>query len=96
LLFDKYEDSREAHDYSYVKQQEMLNSLQRSLAGNLLKAQRLDKQILDIQQEGQKLEETERRLSLKVEEFRSRNEFIKVQYSAAEAQVMIDESVTGL
>jgi phage shock protein A len=39
---------------------------------------------------------TERRLSAKVEAFRTKKETIKAQYSAAEAQVKITESVTGI
>ena len=143
MLLDKYEDPREALDYSYVKQLEMLNKLRRSLAevmtarkrlemqksklwdnihlldeqarrsldanredlaklaierknANLLQTQNLDKQIADMQQEEQKLEETTKRLTLKVEEFKSKKEVIKAQYSAAEAQVKIKESVTGI
>jgi phage shock protein A len=142
-LLDKYEDPREALDYSYVKQLEMLNKLRRSLAevmtarkrlemqksklwenihlldeqarraldanredlaklalerknANLLQVQSLDKQIADMQQEEQKLEETTKRLALKVDEFKSKKEVIKAQYSAAEAQVKIKESVTGI
>src|ERR671926_284879 len=78
-LLDRYEDPKEALDYSYTKQIEML-----------------DKQITDMKSEQQKLEDTERRLSAKVEEFNSRKEVIKAQYSAAEAQVRIKESVTGI
>ena len=143
MLLDKYEDPREALDYSYVKQLEMLNKLRRSLAevmtarkrlemqksklwenihlldeqarrsldanredlaklalerknANLIQVQGLDKQITDMQQEEQKLEETTKRLTLKVDEFKSKKEVIKAQYSAAEAQVKIKESVTGI
>jgi phage shock protein A len=63
---------------------------------NLLQAQGLDKQITEMQAEQQKLEDTERRLSTKVEEFKSKKEVIKAQYSAAEAQVRIKENVTGI
>ncbi|HET7149240.1 MAG TPA: PspA/IM30 family protein, partial [Candidatus Nitrosopolaris sp.] len=63
---------------------------------NLLQVQALDKQITEMQVEQQKLEDTERRLSTKVEEFKSRKEVIKAQYSAAEAQVRIKENVTGI
>jgi phage shock protein A len=63
---------------------------------NLLQAQGLDKQITEMQVEQQKLEDTERRLSTKVEEFKSKKEVIKAQYSAAEAQVRIKENVTGI
>ncbi len=46
--------------------------------------QDLDKQIADIQSEQMKLENTERRLSAKIDEFKSRKEIIKAQYSSAE------------
>jgi phage shock protein A len=58
---------------------------------NSLQAQGLDKQIAEMQVEQQKLEDTERRLSTKVEEFKSKKEVIKAQYSAAAAQVKIKE-----
>lgn len=142
-LLDMYEDPREALDYSYTKQLELMNELRRSLAevitarkrlemqksklwanirlldeqarraldtdredlaklalerktANLLQIQNLDKQISDMKQEEEKLEETSKRLAIKVEEFKSKKEVIKAQYSAAEAQVKIKESVTGI
>src|SRR5215212_5342834 len=57
---------------------------------NLIQMQNLDKQIAEMK------EEAEKRMSIKVEEFKSRKEIIKAQYSAAEAQVKIKESVTGI
>ena len=142
-LLDKFEDPKEALDYSYTKQVEMLNKLRRSIAevvtakkrlemqkiklmdntrtldeqarraieanredlarlalerknANLVQIQDLNKQINEMQAEQEKLVETEKRLSTKVEEFRSRKEVIKAQYSAAEASVKIKESVTGI
>ncbi len=142
-LLDRYEDPREALDYSYTKQLELMNELRRSLAevitarkrlemqksklwanirlldeqarraldtnredlaklalerknANLLQSQNLDKQICDMKQEEEKLEETSKRLAIKVEEFKSKKEVIKARYSAAEAQVKIKESVTGI
>src|SRR5918992_2975287 len=143
VLVDKYEDPREALDYSYTKQIELLNKLRRDIAevvtakkrlemqkaklvantntldgqarqalnSNredlarlalerknviLQQAANLDNQINDIQIQQEKLKETERRLSAKVEEFKTRKEVIKAQYSSAEAQVRIKESVTGI
>jgi phage shock protein A len=61
-----------------------------------MQIQNLDKQILDMQAEQYKLENTEIRLSAKVEEFKTRKEVIKAQYSSAKAQVKITESVTGI
>jgi phage shock protein A len=63
---------------------------------NMLQLQPLDKQIAEMKTEQDKLEQTERQLATKVEEFRSKKELIKAQYSAAEAQVRIKESVTGV
>jgi phage shock protein A len=63
---------------------------------NMLQLQPLDRQIADMKTEQDKLEQTERQLATKVEEFRSKKEVIKAQYSAAEAQVRIKESVTGV
>jgi phage shock protein A len=143
IIIDKYEDPREALDYSYTKQTELLNKLRRDIAevvtakrrlemqktklwdnirtldeqarrsidaeredlaklalerknANLMQLQGLDKQISEMLSEQEKLEQTEKRLSTKVEEFKSKKEVIKAQYSAAEAQVRIKENVTGI
>ena len=48
-----------------------------------------------LQRQG-KLTESEKRLSAKVEAFRTQKETIKAQYSAAEAQVRIGEAATGI
>lgn len=56
----------------------------------------LTQQIADISKEQEKLMATEKRLSAKIESFRSTKETIKAQYSAAEAQVKITESVSGI
>lgn len=142
-LVDKYEDPRQALDYSYEKQRELVNRLRRDMAevvtskkrlemqkarlwdnirtldeqarrsldsdredlaklalqrknANLIEMQGLDRQIAEMQAEQEKLEQTEKRLSAKVEEFKSKKEVIKAQYSSAEAQVRIKESITGI
>ena len=142
-LVDKYEDPRQALDYSYEKQRELVNRLRRDMAevvtskkrlemqkarlwdnirtldeqarrsldsdredlaklalqrknANLIEMQGLDRQIAEMQAEQEKLEQTEKRLSVKVEEFKSKKEVIKAQYSSAEAQVRIKESITGI
>ena len=129
-LLDKYEDPKQALDYSYQKQIETLNQLRRGIAevitakkrlemqktklwenirtleeqsrraidqdredlaklalerkkANMLQLQELDKQITDMQTQQDRLEQTEKRLSTKVEEFRSRKEVIKAQYSCS-------------
>ncbi|MBI2940279.1 MAG: PspA/IM30 family protein [Chloroflexi bacterium] len=58
--------------------------------------QGLDNQITELQKEQDKLTTTEQRLSVKIEAFRTRKEVIKAQYSAAEAQVRIGESLSGI
>ena len=65
---------------------------------NLLSSQitGLDKEIATLAAEQEKLIEAEKRLSTKIEVFRSKKETIKAQYSAAEAQVKISESVSGI
>ena len=142
-MIDKYEDPRQALDYSYTKQIELLNKLRRDMAevvtakrrlemqkaklwdnirtldeqarrsidaeredlaklalerknANLMQLQGLEKQIAEMLAEQEKLEQTEKRLATKVEEFKSKKEVIKAQYSAAEAQVRIKENVTGI
>ena len=142
-MIDKYEDPRQALDYSYTKQIELLNKLRRDMAevvtakrrlemqkaklwdnirtldeqarrsidaeredlaklalerknANLMQLQGLEKQIAEMLTEQEKLEQTEKRLATKVEEFKSKKEVIKAQYSAAEAQVRIKENVTGI
>ena len=130
VMIDKYEDPREALDYSYTKQIELLNKLRRDMAevvtakrrlemqkaklwdnirtldeqarrsidaeredlaklalerknANLIQLQGLEKQIAEMLTEQEKLEQTEKRLATKVEEFKSKKEVIKAQYSAA-------------
>ena len=56
----------------------------------------LTQQIADIAKEQEKLMVTEKRLSAKIESFRSTKETIKAQYSAAEAQVKVIEAVSGI
>ena len=56
----------------------------------------LDQQIVDLNEQQQKLMAAESRLAAKVESFRTKKETIKAQYSAADAQVKITESVTGI
>ncbi|MCQ1535343.1 PspA/IM30 family protein [Methanosarcina sp. KYL-1] len=56
----------------------------------------IDGEIAELEKQEEKLIASEKRLSTKVEIFRTRKESIKAQYSAAEAQVRINESVTGI
>lgn len=56
----------------------------------------LTQQIADVAKQQEKLMVTEKSLSAKIELFRSTKETIKAQYGAAEAQVKITESVSGI
>jgi phage shock protein A len=56
----------------------------------------IDTEIVELVKQEEKLIAAEKRLSTKVEIFRTRKESIKAQYSAAEAQVKINESITGI
>lgn len=59
-------------------------------------AEGIDAEILELEKQEEKLIISEKRLSTKVEVFRTRKESIKAQYSAAEAQVRINESFSGI
>jgi len=63
---------------------------------NLEQVKELDTEIATIQNEQEKLENAEKRLSIKVEEFKSKKEIIKARYSSAEAEVRIKENITGI
>lgn len=56
----------------------------------------LDSQITELQAQEEKLLAAERRLAAKVESFNIRKETLKAEYSAAEAQVRMTESLTGI
>ena len=53
-------------------------------------------QIAQMKAQQQKFVDMERRLSARVAAFRTQKEMVKAQYSAAQAQVKIQESVTGI
>lgn len=56
----------------------------------------IDLQITDLEDQQQKLMASESRLAIKVEAFHTKKETIKAEYSAAEAQVKLIESLTGI
>lgn len=62
----------------------------------MIQVKELESQISAIEKDQTKLEDAERRLSTKIQEFKTRKEVIKAEYSAAEAQVKIKENITGL
>ncbi len=61
-----------------------------------LQVKELDKQIEGIEKDQVKLEDAERRLTSKIEEFKVKKETMKAKYSAAEAQVRIKENISGI
>ncbi len=65
-------------------------------ANNVIEIENLTVQIQEQEIEQQKLINTEKKLSAKVNAFRTKKETIKAQYTAAEAQVKVKEAVTGI
>jgi phage shock protein A len=65
-------------------------------ANNVIEIENLTTQIQEQEIEQEKLINTEKKLSAKVNAFRTKKETIKAQYTAAEAQVKVKEAVTGI
>jgi len=63
---------------------------------NTIEIENLTVQIQEQEIEQQKLINTEKKLSAKINAFRTKKETIKAQYTAAEAQVKVKEAVTGI
>lgn len=63
---------------------------------NLMQLQKLDKQIASLDAEKDKLQQLEGNLTAKVEQIKARIAIIKAQYSAAESEVRIKQSITGV
>jgi len=61
-----------------------------------LELQTLDRQLTEVENEEVTLAMIEQRLSAQIEAFAARQEVIKARFSAAEAQVRINEAVTGV
>ncbi len=62
---------------------------------NIAQVKELDNEIAAIQNEQEKLENAEKRLSIKVEEFKSKKEIIKARYFQ-QFEVRIKENITGI
>ena len=62
----------------------------------LAKRRTLDEALTTITPQVQKLVEYERRLADRIEQFRTQKEVMKTTYTAAQAQVRVTESLTGL
>ena len=63
---------------------------------NLMQLQKLDKHIASLDAEKDKLQQLEGNLTAKVEQIKARIAIIKAQYSAAESEVRIKQSITGV
>ncbi len=70
-------------------------ALQRRHVGEV-ELQTLDRQLQEVEKEEVTLAMIEQRLSAQIEAFAARQEVIKARFSAAEAQVRINEAVTGV
>src|SRR5579864_2103376 len=55
-----------------------------------------ERQIAQLRAQEEKLIQMERTVSARVESFRTQKEMVKAQYNAAQAQVKINEAVTGI
>lgn len=55
-----------------------------------------EQQIAQLKAQEEKLITMERNISARVESFRTQKEMVKAQYSAAQAQVKINEAITGI
>lgn len=70
-------------------------ALQRRQTG-LAELEDLQHQVAEVAQEEAKLTSTEQALSARIEEFRTRRQVMTARYSAAEAQVRVQEALTGV
>jgi phage shock protein A len=55
-----------------------------------------EQQLAQLKEQEQRLITMERNISARVEAFRTQKEMVKAQYGAAQAQVKINEAVTGI
>ncbi len=55
-----------------------------------------EQQIAQLRAQEEKLVSMERNVSARVETFRTQKEMVKAQYSAAQAQVKVNEAITGI
>ena len=62
----------------------------------LVELEVLEGQVREVQQEEQRLSMVEQRLATQIEAFYARQEVIAARYTAAEAQVRIGESLSGI
>jgi phage shock protein A len=62
----------------------------------LVQINNYEQQLAQLKEQEEKLISMERTISARVEAFRTQKEMVKAQYNAAQAQVKINETVTGI
>jgi phage shock protein A len=62
----------------------------------IVQIQSYEQQLAQLKEQEERLLAMERTISARVEAFRTQKEMVKAQYSAAQAQVKINETITGI
>jgi phage shock protein A len=62
----------------------------------IVQTQSYEQQLAQLKEQEERLLAMERTISARVEAFRTQKEMVKAQYSAAQAQVKINETITGI
>ena len=58
--------------------------------------EQLDQQVAEVGQDERRLTQTEQQLAARIEEFRVQRDSISARYSAAQAQVRVNEALSGV
>ncbi|HIC68516.1 MAG TPA: PspA/IM30 family protein, partial [Candidatus Latescibacteria bacterium] len=56
----------------------------------------MDQQVTEVGEDERRLTETEQQLAMRIEEFKTRRDVVSARYTAAKAQVRINEAFTGV
>ena len=62
----------------------------------LAEVEQLDQQVAEVGQDERRLTQTEQQLAARIEEFRVQRDSISARYSAAQAQVRVNEALSGV
>lgn len=87
---------RQAREAVRLKRDDLARSALERKATAEAQVEVLGGEITRIEAEQKKLVEADKRLETKIQAFRSRKEVIKAQYTVAEANVKIGESISGI
>lgn len=87
---------RQAREAVRLKRDDLARSALERKATAEAQVEVLGNEITRIEAEQKKLVEADKRLETKIQAFRSRKEVIKAQYTVAEANVKIGESISGI